>query len=365
MIPLIDLTLDKKTHKRIISQVADVIKSKNYILGKNLEKFEKDFAKLIGVKFAVGVGNGTDAIRLALRVLGVGKGDRVLTVSFTSPFTAIAILEEGAIPVFVDVDQKTWTIDMVDAARKMTRGTRAIVPVHIFGNPCNISGLLSFAKQHRLFLIEDACQAHGAKFKNKYVGSFGDAAAFSFYPTKNLGAYGDGGAITTNSAKVAKLAKFMRHGGQTKRFWHEYPGINSRLDEVQAAILNLKLKSLRQQNLRRALLAKRYREAFGKVPIVMQENASSAVSANHLFVIRTTKRDRLKNYLLKNAVACDIYYPYPVHKQTAFREYSLGKLPVTEKLAEEVLALPLYPSLTTGEQDRVISTVLKFFSQIV
>src|SRR4030042_2981152 len=198
MIPLIDLALDKKLASEIKKQIIDVVDSKNYILGTKLESFEKKFAKFIGVKYAVGVGNGTDALRLSLRALGIGWGDKVLTVSLTSPFTAIAIIEEGAIPVFCDVDEATWTIDITDAKKKVDKKTKAIIPVHLFGNPCDMSSILKFAKENDLKVIEDACQAHGAKYQGKTIGSFGVTAAFSFYPTKNLGAFGDAGIITTN-----------------------------------------------------------------------------------------------------------------------------------------------------------------------
>lgn len=364
MIPFLDLKVDESVRRRFLRSINRIIDDKSYILAERLLEFEEAFADFVGVKYAIGVGNGTDAIRLALRALGVGRGDKVLTVSFTSPFTAIAILEEDAIPIFIDVDDKTWTIDMRDADGKVDRKTRAIVCVDIFGNPCDMDEILRFVKKHKLFLIEDACQAHGAKFNGKFIGSFGDLGAFSFYPTKNLGAFGDGGAVVTNKATIAKIIKSLRHGGQTKRFWHEFAGINSRLDEIQAAILLLKLKNLQKQNQIRSKLARRYRLAFKNLPIRMQETLPGASSANHLFVIRTVLRDQLKANLLAHGIGCDIYYPYPVHKQKAFSDYANFKLPVTERLSREVLALPLYPSLTFENQDTVIFEVKKFFKTL-
>ena len=267
MIPLIDLSLAKKTKSLIFVKIDKVIERKNYILGESVFKFERDFAKFIGTRFAVGVGNGTDAIRLALRALGVGRGEKVLTVSFTSPFTVIAILEEGAIPVFVDVDEKTWTIHLSHAERKIDKMTRAIVPVHIFGNPSDMGKVKKLARIYKLHVIEDACQSHGAVYKNKKVGAIGDVGAFSFYPTKNLGGIGDGGMVVTNSKKIAQKVKLLRHGGQTKRFWHELRGVNSRLDEVQAAILDVKLKHLAHDNKKRKKLAARYKRFLRNLTI--------------------------------------------------------------------------------------------------
>lgn len=363
MIPLIDLSIDKKMQNLILSDIAEVLKSKNYILGQKLKKFEEDFANFIGSKFAVGVGNGTDAIRLSLRALGIGYGDKVLTVALTSPFTILAILQEGAIPVFCDIDETTWTIDIGDIERKIDKKTRAIIPVHLFGNPCDMDRLTNLARKYKLNIIEDACQAHAAIYKNKRVGSFGDAAAFSFYPTKNLGALGDGGIVATNSEKIANLVKILRHGGQTKRFWHQYAGINSRLDEIQAAILLLQFKRLAMHNQKRETLVKTYRQKLSDLPISFQESFPHAKSANHLFVIRTKKRKGLKKYLLNNNILCDIYYPYPIHKQPAFKKYAKGKLPVTEKLANEILALPLFPQLKFEDQNKVIKTTRRFFAK--
>ena len=242
MIPLVDLSIDRQLLRKIRLAIDEVVDSNSFILGKRLEEFENKFAGFIGTKYACGVASGTDALRLSLRALGIGRGDKVLTVALTSPFTVIAIIEEGAIPVFCDVDEKTWTIDPVDVEKKVDKKTKAIIPVHLFGNPCDMDAILKIAKDYNLRVIEDACQAHGAKFRGKMIGSFGDAGTFSFYPTKNLGAFGDAGIITTNDLKVAKMIKILRHGGQTKRFWHEYQGINSRLDEIQAAVLSVRLK---------------------------------------------------------------------------------------------------------------------------
>lgn len=361
MIPLIDLTLPKRINDQIKKEVALVIDSQNYILGPQLESFEKKFAAYCGTQYAIGVGNGTDALRLALRAFGIGSGDKVLTVSLTSPFTVLAIVEEGAIPVFCDVDERTWTIDIHDAERKIDKKTKAIIPVHLFGNPCDMDIVLKFAKKYDLKIIEDACQAHGATIDGMRVGSFGHAAAFSFYPTKNLGALGDGGIVTTNNKKLADLIKKLRHGGQTKRFWHQYKGINSRLDEIQAAILKIKLKFLDKENRKRQELVKRYKEKLANLPVKFQETFNHADSVYHLFVILTEKREGLKKFLLKNQIITDIYYPYPLHIQPVFKNYNNSKLPTTEILSKHLLALPLYPSLKLTDQDKIIENIKKFF----
>lgn len=363
MIPLIDLILDRQLLAKIKREVERAIDSKSYILGERLLSFEKKFASFVGTKYAVGVGSGTDALRLALRACGIGHGDKVLTVSLTSPFTALAILEEGAIPIFCDVDEDTLTINVADVQKRIDKNVRAIMPVHLFGNPCDMSAILEFAQKFQLKVIEDACQAHGASLKNRRVGSFGNAGTFSFYPTKNLGGFGDGGMVTTNDPAIATKIRSLRHGGQTKRFWHQYQGINSRLDEIQAAILEVKLATLDRQNQQRRKLVQRYRQMLRNLPIKFQESPSGAVSANHLFVIKTKERDALQKFLTANGVASDIYYPYPVHMQPAFKKYNRGPLEVTEKVVGELLALPLYPTLTNENQDRVIDAITRFFKK--
>lgn len=361
MIPLVDLELSKSLNEKIKKEVGNVIDSKNFILGERLDLFEREFANYIGVKHAIGVGSGTDALRLALRALGIGRGDKVLTVALTSPFTAIAIVEEGAIPVFCDVDENTWTIDVVDAERKIDKKTKAIIPVHLFGNPCDMKSVLKFAKKNKIRIIEDACQAHGASILGKHIGTFGDAAAFSFYPTKNLGAMGDSGIVVTNNKSIANMLRILRHGGQTKRFWHEYQGINSRLDEIQAVVLSTKLKFLDTWNRRRREMAGIYLDNLSDLPIEFQQVLKGALSVYHLFVIRVKNRERLMEHLSKSGIVSDIYYLYPLYIQNAFKNYSRGRLPVTEKLVKELLALPLYPTLTSRNQDKIIQSIKKFF----
>ena len=361
MIPVIDLKITEKQNRAIKKRVSKVIDSRSYILGKELDAFEKEFAKITKVKKAIGVGNGTDALRLSLRALGIGAGDKVLTVSLTSPFTAIAIIEEGAVPVFCDVDENTWTIDPRDIIKRIDKKVKAIIPVHLYGNPSDMKSINKIAKKFNLKVVEDACQAHLAQIDNILVGNWGDAAAFSFYPTKNLGAMGDAGAVVTNNGQLAKHIRILRHGGQTKRFWHAYSGFDSRLDEIQAAVLRVKLKSLKKHNTSRSKIARTYKQELANLPISFQQAVIGGKSANHLFVIRVKQRDKLHKYLLQNGVASDIYYPYPVHVQPAFKKFSSGSLPITEKLTKELLALPFYPNLSAPDQKRVIRAIKSFF----
>mgnify|MGYP001568499998 FL=1 len=384
MIPFLELGLDKKLLDEIEKQINTVVKSGNYILGPQLANFEKKFAKFTGVKHAVGVASGTDAIRLALRALGIGRGDRVLTVSATSPFTVIAILEEGVVPIFADIDEATLTLDVDDAERRVDKQSfsankqsfssnkqsfsankkiKAVVPVHIYGNPCDMPRILAFAKKHKIAVIEDACQAHGAQLEGKRVGSFGECGAFSFYPTKNLGALGDGGMVTTSNLGIYNMIKSLRHGGQTKRFWHKYRGVNSRLDEIQAAILAIKLRKLDSFNKKRVILAERYKKNLGGLPIKFQQSYPTAKPVYHLFVIRTKKRNALMRYLAQKGIASYIYYPYPVHRQPAFGDFydARKSLPVTDRISGEILALPLSPNLTFRNQDKIIRETTRFF----
>lgn len=363
MIPLIDLTNDNKLTNEIKTAVDEVIDSKNYILGKRLENFEKKFGEFIGSNDAIGVGSGTDALRLCLRSMGVGFGDKVLTVGFTSPFTVIAIVEEGAIPVFCDINEDTLTLDVRSIEGKLDKRVKAIIPVHIYGNPCDMEAILKFAKKHKLAVIEDACQAVGASLNAKMAGTLAAAAAFSFYPTKNLGGMGDGGMVTTNRKNISKTIRNLRHGGQTKRFWHEYNGINSRLDEMQAAILNVKLKYLKTNNRKRAMIAQRYIQELSDLPIRFQSVQKGANSCWHLFVIFTPLRDKLKKYLAKKGVIADVYYPHPVYAQKAFSVFPKYETPVTDRLCREVLALPIFPNLSPEDQEIIIKAIRNFFNK--
>ncbi len=361
MIPLIDLSLDAELSESIKNRVNKVIDSKSYILGQELAQFEREFSVFVNAKHAIGVANGTDALRLALRANGIGRGDKVLTVSFTSPFTSVAIVEEGAIPVYCDVDELTWTMDPGNLEKCLDNKVKAVMPVHIYGNPADMKSLNRFAKRYKLKIIEDACQAHGAQIGNKHVGYYSDAAAFSFYPTKNLGGLGDGGMVVTNNTKIDRRLRILRHGGQTRRFWHVYNGTNSRLDEIQAGVLSEKLKKLKKYNKLRTKIVKKYIKQFKDLPIRFQETINGSTSANHLFVIRVKNRSGLYKFLKSRGITTDIYYPHPVHLQPTFKKYIRGTLEKTELLTKELLALPLYPLMSELDQERVVDAVRKFY----
>lgn len=332
-----------------------------YILGKEVESFEKEFAKYIGTKYCIGVANGLEALQISLMALGIGKGDEVMTVANTAVATVLAISNTGATPVFVDVDQY-FHMDIKDAETKVTKKTKAIVPVHLFGQMVDVDGLKTFAKKHDLFVVEDACQAHGAKFKSKVAGSIGDLGCFSFYPTKNLGAYGDGGAITTNSKKLYEKCMLLRNYGQKNRYVHVEKGLNSRLDELQAAILREKLKHLETSVGLRQEIAKTYYEQLqGVKGILLPKIREGSTHSFHLFVIRTNKRDKLMNYLKNKGIQTIIHYPTPVHKQECYREYKDVSLPVTEACAREILSLPINPFMTKKEVSKVCAEIKDFF----
>lgn len=362
MIPVVDLTPDSETLEKMLLAIKGVLGSNSFILGKQLEEFEQRFGQFIGCEHACGVASGTDALRLSLQALGIGRGDKVLTVSFTSPFTIVAILEAGATPVFCDINEDTWTIDVDDAKRKMDSKVKAIIPVHIYGNPCDMGKILDFSRDSKIKVIEDACQAHGAMIGKKFIGTFGDTAAFSFYPTKNLGAFGDGGAITTNSKKVFETLKVLRHGGQTGRFWHKLVAGHSRLDEIQAAILKIKLSRLLEDNKKRSLIANKYREELAGPRIKFQKVLSGAKSANHLFVITTKERDKLKTYLALHGISSDVHYPYPTYRQPVFSMFAKERLDVTEDVQSKILSLPIYPNLKERDQEKIILHIQNFFN---
>ncbi len=334
-----------------------------YILGPELQAFEQEFAAFVGSAHAVGVGCGTDAIALALFASGVGPGDEVISSPLTATFTALAVSRIGARPVFADVDPETLNLSPDSVCGRLTKRTKAILPVHLYGNPCELPDLQEVAKEKGLRLIEDACQAHGAKLNGRSVGSWGDAGCFSFYPTKNLGALGDGGMVTTDDRKVADRLRRLRNGGQSSRYVHEEVGFNSRLDEIQAAILRAKLPRLAEWNLRRTRLAEHYRNVLKDTPITIVETQAGSEPVHHLFVLRSSHRDELQESLAAEGIQTLIHYPVPAHLQPAYRGSGPGEghCPVAEKAAREILSLPLYPELNESQVERVAEAVRAFF----
>lgn len=338
-----------------------VLASGRYILANEVSTFEKEFAEYIGTEYGIGVANGTDALTISLMILGVGKGDEVITSPFTAIPTVSAIIDAGAIPVFVDVDEKTFLLDIAKVKNAITINTKAIMPVHIFGNVVDIPKLKQIVSD--IPIIEDASQAHGSKLDGKNVGTLGDLGVFSFYPTKNLGAYGDGGMIVTNNPEYAKRAKLIRMYGMVDYNHIIINGINSRLDELQAAILRVKLKYLNKMNEARDKIATRYRLELNQEFFNHQQIPKNVYSNYHVFVSRFKgHRDKLITYLEAKGIQTNIYYLLPLHLQKAneFLGYKKGDLPIVERLCSEVIALPMYPELNTNNHEEVIYEVNKF-----
>lgn len=334
--------------------IARVLEGGRYILGPEVQAFEIEFARYCGAESAIGVGSGTEALHLALAALGVGPGDEVITVAHTAVATAVAIRLCGATPVFADIDPATYTIDPSDAARLITSRTRAIVPVHLYGRPADLDALAEL----RVPIVEDCAQAHGASWRGRRVGSIGRIGAFSFYPTKNLGAIGDGGAVVTSDPELASRVRLLREYGWAERYVSSVEGWNSRLDELQAAILRVKLRSLDADNERRRTIARRYDEGLGGGRLRLPEDAPpDATHVYHLYVVASDRRDALQEHLRAHGVGALVHYPVPVHLQPAYAAMRSRALPHTEHAAQIVLSLPMYPELTEADQDAVIAAV--------
>jgi dTDP-4-amino-4,6-dideoxygalactose transaminase len=362
MIPFINL---RKEYDEIAIKIRPVfervLRNSSFILGQEVEKFETEFAYYLGVKYAVSVNSGSDALYLALRALNIGKEDEVITTSHTFISTIDAISRNGAKPVLIDIDPQTYCIDTKLIEKKITKKTKAIIPVHLYGNPADIDEITKVAKKHNLFIVEDCAQAIGAEYKGRKIGTYGSFGCFSFYPTKNLGAYGDGGMIVTNNKKLAKNLKKLRNYGSYKKNVHDFVGINSRLDEIQAAILRVKLKHLDKWNKKRRALALNYSKTLQKSCIVTSEKAYTK-HVYHLYVIRNKNRDKLQKYLFKNGIETKIHYPLPVHLQKAYQflGYPRGSLPVTEQISKEILSLPIYPHLEKKQLNFICNKILDF-----
>ena len=355
-----DLSLTgRPTEKEVRDAIARVVDSGWFILGPEVEAFESELARAVGSRHAVSVASGTDAITLALMASGVVAGDEVVTTPLTAAFTALAISRVGASPVFADVEEATLLLSPLSAAARMTERSRALVPVHLYGNACPIDTLSELAKEQGLALVEDACQAHGGTFRGKSLGGFGSAGAFSFYPTKNLGGIGDGGAVVTDDYEFAEK---VRNGGQSSRYRHEEIGFNSRLDELQAAVLRVRLRHLSVENEARRALAKLYEDGLSGTPVTPIETLDGCESARHLMVVRAPKRDELMAHLERRGIQTLIHYPIPVHLQPAYRNAdSVGSCPVAEEAVQSIISLPLYPSLSERSVRLVVEAVRDFY----
>ncbi|MEK7616891.1 MAG: DegT/DnrJ/EryC1/StrS family aminotransferase [Patescibacteria group bacterium] len=363
-IPLVDLSYQyQKIKLKIDDSLYKIFSKGDFILGEEVEKFEKEFARFCKVKYCVGVASGTDAILLSLHAMGVGAGDEVITVPNTFVATVFPIVILGAKPVLSEIDSETYQMDPKVLEKAISKKTKVIIPVHLYGIPAPMDKIMKIARSHNLFVLEDACQAHGSMLNGKKCGSFGDMAAFSFYPAKNLGAAGDGGAVVTNNKDLAQRIKVLRNMGQQKKYHHTERGYNSRLDTLQAAILRAKLRYLDTWNKQRRGLATLYKELLEGLPLVLPKERDGTVSNYHLFVVRSKKRDVLLEYLKRKGVFCGIHYPIPIHMQKSLNDldYKKGAFPITELYAKEIISLPMYPGLRTEEIEYICSLIQKFF----
>jgi dTDP-4-amino-4,6-dideoxygalactose transaminase len=361
-IPLVNLRNQYQVIKEdVLAEIGQVLDGMQLFLGKNVQALESDFAAFCGVESAVGVSSGTDALHIAIRACGIGPGDEVITVSHTFIATIEAIILAGAKPVLVDIDPQTYNIDTSQIERMINSKTRAILPVHLYGHPADMDPILELARAYKLKVIEDACQAHGAEYKGHRVGSIGDVGCFSFYFTKNLGAYGEGGIITTSDAEIAKRCRMLRDHGQNSKYHHSMMGINGRLDEIQAAVLKIKLPHLNDWIESRRSLAQDYNS---NLPALVEKPQEMpwAKHVYHLYVIRTPERDQLQAWLESKGIGTGMHYPIPVHMQEAWREYGGGdfSLPVTEKITKEIISLPMYPEMTNEEVNYVCDCIREF-----
>jgi dTDP-4-amino-4,6-dideoxygalactose transaminase len=343
--------------------IARVMSSGRYILGPEVEAFEGEFAAYCEAAHCVGVGSGTDAIRLALMACGIGPGDEVVTVSHTAPATAFAVELTGATPVFVDIDPDTYTIDPARAAEAIGPHTRALLPVHLYGRCADMAALERLAQQHGLWLIEDAAQAHGARHGGRRAGTIGQLGCFSFYPTKNLGGYGDGGAVVTGDPELARGLRLLRDYGRTGENRHELIAGNSRLDELQAAMLRVKLEHLDEWNAARRRHADTYARWLGDLPLRLPGPDADGEHVHHLYVVRTDRRDELQALLREHGVGTGVHFPVPIHRQPAYGDRrQRHDLSATEACADEILSLPMYPELTDSDAERVAALIRGFFT---
>lgn len=362
-IPILDLKSQYRSIRSEIKKAVDqVLNNAQFILGENVKKFEDEFAEFCNTKYAVGVGNGTDALYLALRSIGLSKEDEVILPVYTFIATAEAVTLNGAKPVFIDINPVTYNIDINKIEEAISKKTKAIIPVHLYGQPAEMDRIIEIAKKHNLYVIEDCAQAHGAKYKGKKVGGIGDIGCFSFFPGKNLGAYGDAGIITTNNKKLAKRVLMLRNHGRLEKYKHEIEGINSRLDEIQAAILRIKLKYLNKWNELRRKNAKIYNHLFKNIKgIVTPEILEVVESVYHLYVIRVKNRDDVQKQLREKGILAAVHYPFPLHLQPAYKYlgYKKGDFPEAEKVAKEILSLPMYPELTNNQIKFIVNSIKK------
>lgn len=368
-VPFLNLRLHHEPMRaELRAAIEEVIDANAFAGGSFVERFEREFAAFCGSKHACGVGNGTDALWFALLALGVGPGDEVITVPSTFMATAEAISYCGATPVFVDIEDDSYTMDSAQLERAITKRTKAIMPVHLFGQMADMDPILAIARRHGLPVVEDACQAHGAEYNGHKAGTMGDVGCFSFYPGKNLGALGEAGAATTNNSELKQKMDVLRDHGQAKKYHHTMIGWNGRMDGIQAAALSVKLKVLARGNEKRREHAQRYNELLGGIDeIVPPKTQPGRVHVFHIYAVRAPKRDELMRSLSQQGVSCGIHYPIPVHLQEAYRSLGLarGAFPVAERCADEFVSLPMFPELAPEQVDAVARAVRNWFESPV
>lgn len=362
-IPLVDLSIQYQTIKSEIDEaISRVLKTSRFILGDEVSAFEQEFAKYCKVKYCAALDNGTSALELGMRALNIGTGDEVITPvnSFIASSSAISTI--GAMPVWVDCDTKTYNMSPLGIVKKITKKTKAIMPVHLYGQPADMQKIIAIAKKYKLKIIEDACQAHGALFNGKHSGSLGTFAAFSFYPGKNLGAFGDAGALITNDKAVYETVKKMRNYGQSKKYHHAFIAWNRRLDSLQAAILRVKLRHLDKWNQQRIKNAQIYNKQLKDVAIATPYHDPITTHVYHLYVIRSNSRNKLQEYLEHHGISTGIHYPIPLHLQKAYRFIGRkkGEFPISEKYSQEILSLPMHPELTEEKINYIVRAIKRF-----
>ena len=364
-VPYLDLRAQMKgLRAEIDAALARTLDNCSFCLGPDVVQFEKDFAKYCAAEHCIGFNSGTSALHIAMLLLDIKPGDEVITTPCTFVATSWAISYVGAKPVYADIDDATFTLDPKLVERAITPRTKAVMPVHLYGHPVDLDPLLAICRKHGLPLVEDAAQAHGARYKGKVVGTFGAMAGFSFYPGKNLGAYGEGGALVTNSAAFAERARSLREHGSTRRYYHDEIGYNYRMEGFQGAVLGVKLKHLNDWTEGRRRVALKYHEVLADTPLQLPREADYAQSAWHLYVARHPRRDALKQHLEANHIGCALHYPLPLHLQKAYAHlgYKAGDFPVAEKAARECLSLPIYPELSDAQVERVGDVIKSFFA---
>ncbi len=362
-VPFMDLErIHQPIQNELNTATQSVIKKGDFILGEKVEQFENEFANYCECSYGVGVSSGTEALHLAIAALGVKSGDEVITVANTFIATVLAITYTGAKPVLVDADPTTYNIDINSIENAITKNTKVIIPVHLYGSPVDMTRITEIAKKYNLKVIEDACQAHGAKYKGRKVGSLSNAAAFSFYPAKNLGAFGDGGIVVTNNKEICEKIKMLRNYGQRKKYEHDMIGYNSRLDTIQAAVLSVKLKYLDRWNKMRQDAAKKYNELLKNTDYKTFTQVEHSESVYHVYAVRSKNRDNLQRYLADNGVGTVIHYPIPIHLSKSYLDlgYKTGDFPIVEKYADEIVSLPMFPGMRNEEIEYVVEVLKKF-----